>query len=270
MLFNSYEFMLVFLPVCLLVFAVLVKFRSTTPALAWLTFASFAFYGYWTPLYLPLFAGSILGNHLLSSAIVKSDEGSRRKKVLLTLGVVLNLGLLAYFKYVGFFLDVIGVGRGVLGDVILPLGISFYTFHQLAYLIGVYYDGKKHCGLMDYSFYVAFFPQLIAGPITRPHEVLPQIKERGRLGLNEESFAVGLTIFAMGLVKKVMFADAVAKYANMAFDASAAGDSVPMLAAWLGMFAYTMQLYFDFSGYSDMAIGLARMFGIRLPLNFNA
>jgi D-alanyl-lipoteichoic acid acyltransferase DltB (MBOAT superfamily) len=191
----------------------------------------------------------------------------------LVLGIVLNLLLLGYFKYTNFGLSVLS---GILHrdffaiNVVLPLAISFFTFTQLSYLIDVHRDHRVHYGIVDYALFVAFFPHLIAGPILRHWEVIPQFSEKGpRTSLDDVS--VGSALFLFGLVKKIFLADSVAVYANLAYQAAGQKpETLTTLDAWLGTIAFALQIYFDFSAYSDMAIGLARIFGIRFPSNFDS
>jgi alginate O-acetyltransferase complex protein AlgI len=185
--------------------------------------------------------------------------------VQLAVAITANLLLLGYFKYANFFLAAFGT-EWSLGAVILPLGISFYTFTQIAYLVDIYRAEPAGASYSKYLLFVTVFPHLIAGPILHHREIMPQFGRR--ITPTAENFAIGLTIFAIGLFKKVMLADGVAPYASPVFDAAAQGQPITFLEAWGGALAYTLQLYFDFSGYSDMAIGLARLFGITFPINF--
>lgn len=253
-------------------FYTLSRVWSAHAAKAWLVLASIFFYGYWNPVYVPLFLLSIAVNYTLGSALTRTPFQGHSRKPLLVLGLVFNLGLLGYYKYANFFVEtlnqVAGAGFNVV-NVILPLAISFYTFQQIAYLVDAYLDESKRYNLVDYSLFVLFFPQLIAGPIVHPQEVLPQFA-RASYRFRQDDFAVGLTLFLLGLFKKVLIADSVARFATPVFGAAAGGAELSLIEAWGGALAYTLQLYFDFSGYSDMAIGLGRMFGIKLPLNFNS
>ena len=196
-----------------------------------------------------------------------------RAKAILVAGIAANLGLLGYYKYANFFVDNLNALLGnnlILETIILPLAISFFTFQQIAYLVDAYRGETHEYSFLHYALFVTFFPQLIAGPIVHHHEMLPRFARSTIYRLKAEHLAVGLTIFTLGLFKKVVLADGVAVYATPVFNAAEAGTALTFFEAWGGALAYTFQLYFDFSGYSDMAIGLARMFGIRLPLNFNS
>lgn len=264
MLFNSYPFLLVFLPTVLVAFY-LVAARAPELGVWILAVASLAFYGYWDARYVPLLMGSAVFNWLVARLLEHSPRGSQRRRAQLAGAVGANLLLLGYFKYANFFLSTIGAGSSI-GTIVLPLGISFFTFTQIAYLVDIYRAEPAGASFSKYLLFVTFFPHLIAGPILHHREMMVQFGHR--LGPSAENFAVGVTIFAIGLFKKVMLADSVAPYVTPVFDAAAQGQSVTFLEAWAGALAYTLQLYFDFSGYSDMAIGLARLFGVRFPLNF--
>ncbi len=269
MLFNSYEFILVFLPVTLIVFFLLGKNGFTRAALSWLVLASLFFYGYWNPKYLLLIFLSILFNYAVG-AMFPRMAGSR-KKLLLLLGIGANLGALGYFKYANFFMENLNSLAGLdigLGEIVLPLAISFFTFQQIAYLVDSYKGEATELNFPRYVLFVTFFPQLIAGPIVHHKEMLPQFSQPRTFLPNRLNLSLGLAIFSIGLFKKVGLADNISVYVGPVFDAVEAGWEISFFEAWGGVLAYTFQLYFDFSGYSDMAIGLARMFGIRLPLNF--
>lgn len=270
MLFNSFEFLLIFLPVTLAIFALLMRF-SDKAAKAWLVIASLVFYGWWNPSYLGLLALSILGNYVLGAFLFRAPPG-RAKRIWLGAGIVLNLGALGYFKYANFFVDTVNALSGTdvfLATIALPLAISFFTFTEIVFLLEVSKDSDHYYSFLDYTFFVTFFPHLIAGPIVRHWEVMPQLENR-KLGLRSDDLTIGLFIFVLGLAKKVLLADSAANYSTPFFEAAALGAAYTSADAWLGATAYALQLYFDFSGYSDMAIGLARMFGIRFPVNFNS
>ena len=276
MLFNSFEFVFLFLPITLGIFFVLGRngqyVKQQIPVL-WLVGASLFFYAWWKPVNLPLIITSILVNYSLGYLLSNSIKEKIAKKGILLIGIIFNLGLIGYFKYANFFIDNINHMVGIkitLPPIILPLAISFFTFQQIAYLVDAYQGETKEYSLIKYMLFVAFFPQLIAGPIVHHKEVLPQFEQRGTYRFNGETLAIGLTIFVAGLFKKVIFADRIAEYSNLAFGAASQGINLTFSEAWVGALAYTLQLYFDFSGYSDMAIGAAYMFGIRLPLNFNS
>ena len=272
MLFNSPLFIFLFLPLTLWGFFKIGGRGHHRVAIAWLVGMSLAFYGWWNPAYLGLILGSILFNYALGVHL-GATHGTPGGRWALILGVAANLGLLGYFKYANFFVDNLNAigGFGVhLDPILLPLAISFFTFQQIAYLMDAWQGQTREYNFLHYCLFVTFFPQLIAGPIVHHKEMLPQFARDAIYRINPEHLAVGFTIFAIGLFKKVVIADRLAEYATPVFDAAAGGALVSTQAAWGATLAYTLQLYFDFSGYSDMAIGLARMFGIRLPLNFHS
>jgi len=276
MLFNSYAFIFIFLPVTLLVFFSIGNKGHHRIAIAWLVAASLFFYGWWNPAYLSLILGSILFNYAVGVALSNlqaQSTASSLTKLILSFGILVNLLLLAYFKYANFFVDNLNNFSGSnfhLQTIILPLAISFFTFQQIAYLVDAYKGETREYNFLHYCLFVTFFPQLIAGPIVHHREMLPQFAKNTIYKFNHQHLAVGLTIFFLGLFKKVVLADGVAVYATPVFEAAEQGVMLTFFEAWAGALAYTFQLYFDFSGYSDMAIGIARMFGVRLPLNFHS
>ena len=273
MLFNSQPFILLFLPITFLVFLFLWRKAGEKAALVWIVIASLFFYGWWNPSYVPLLAGSILFNFLVARGMVHAPRKSRRRFGLLTLGVTFNLCLLGYFKYRGWLLGEVGEIAGTaftLAATTLPLAISFYTFQQISYLVDVWRNRGREYDLLRYATYVTFFPQLIAGPIVRHHELIPQFAlDPMREGLWER-LGRGSVLFCIGLCKKVLIADSLAEIVDPAYASAATDGALTFSTAWLTAFAFSWQIYFDFSGYSDMAIGLALMFGYRLPVNFNA
>jgi len=273
MLFNSYEFVFLFLPITLIFFYLIGGQGHHRAAIAWLVGASLFFYGWWNSAYLGLMLFSILFNYSVGVLLSNSTKNLILNKSILTVGVTINLAVLGYYKYANFFVDslnAIGDFNLTFYEVILPLAISFFTFQQIAYLVDAYRGKTKEYNFLHYCLFVTFFPQLIAGPIVHHKEMLPQFTKEIMFRLRSKDLAVGITIFALGLFKKVVIADGVSVYATPVFDAAEAGTVITFFEAWIGAFAYTFQLYFDFSGYSDMAIGIARMFGIRLPINFNS
>jgi alginate O-acetyltransferase complex protein AlgI len=280
MIFSSLEFMLVFLPVVGLLFWLARRMAGVPMALAVLTIASLIFYGFygfwmvWRPWDLFLLLGSVVCNFLLSMFIAPpvSHEGQaaieargRMSQLLLLVGIVLNLGVLVWFKYASFLSRVAhdaGFTDWTLAEQALPLGVSFFTFVEIAYLVDRYNGKARMASFWRFLLFVGFFPHLLAGPIVHHTQMMPQL-ERPKPSWN--LFALALFIFAVGLAKKTLIADPLAEWANAGF--RTAGEQ-PLLNAWLAVLAYTMQLYFDFSGYSDMAIGLALMFGVQFPWNF--
>ena len=269
MLFNSAIFLFVFLPASLVGFYALRNKVSITWAIGFLFIASLFFYGWWNPPFVLLLLASITVNYFLGRVL--SNSGG---KLWLSIGVIGNLSLIGYFKYANFFLDNLdGLidSQYHLGDVFLPLGISFFTFQQIAFLIDASRGQYNDRNIIRYGLFIAFFPQLIAGPIVHHAEMMPQFEGKAQKQQDIfENLSVGLTMLIIGLFKKVIIADQLAPIASPVFGAADAGEVISFTAAWLGALAYSAQIYFDFSGYSDMALGLARMFGIRLPLNFNS
>jgi D-alanyl-lipoteichoic acid acyltransferase DltB (MBOAT superfamily) len=273
MLFNSYEFILGFLPATALVFFALGAV-SRTWALRWLIFASLFFYAWWRPVNLLIIAPAILINFFLARLLQRLNRAEKRtsSRAVLALGIAFNVAFLGYFKYANFGVSVVNdlAGTAFLVEaVVLPLGISFITFQKIAFLVDVHARRVESFSLHDYALFVLFFPQLIAGPIVHYREMMPQFKVVS-CRPDAEGLAVGLTLFVVGLFKKVVLADGIAPYVASIYDQAAAGGEVGLLAAWMGALGFTLQIYFDFSGYSDMALGIARLFGVRLPPNFNS
>jgi alginate O-acetyltransferase complex protein AlgI len=274
MLFNSYSFIFLYLPIVFIGTFWLGR-RDQRLATAWLALASLAFYAVWNVHFVLLLLGSITFNFGAGYWIGQRSEmtANRSAKRGLTMAIAANLALLAYFKYVNFFLDVAHqwTGRSMpVLDVVLPLGISFFTFTQIAFLVDVYRGIAREYNFAQYLLFVTYFPHLIAGPVLHHKQMMPQFANPQTYRINPEHVAVGLTIFVLGLAKKVLIADHVAEYATPVFAAAHAGHVLVPSQAWIGALAYTLQLYFDFSGYSDMAIGLSLMFNIRLPMNFDS
>jgi len=274
MLFNSFEFIFAFLPLTLLGFYVLGR-PGRLWALSWLCVASFVFYAWWRPVNVLIIAPSIIINFVIACWLQRLRLDERRPltaRLVLLLGIVFNVAFLGYFKYADFLRGVsndLFATDFVLTHVILPLGISFITFQKIAFLIDVHSGRVKSFGFGEYCLFVLFFPQLIAGPIVHYQEVMPQFRavER-RPGL--EDVAVGLTLFAIGLFKKSVIADSLSPLVASLYQHAADGRAVSLIPAWMAALGFTLQIYFDFSGYSDMALGLARFFGVRLPANFDS
>lgn len=269
MLFNSLDFM-IFLPIVLLLFYWL---KNLEAKIVLLLCASIFFYGWWKIEYVPLLLGSIIVNYFVAQMIHHRRVKGRGHQSILTIGICFNLALLGTFKYTDFAISSVNqiadAGFPVTG-IILPLAISFFTFQQIAYLVDAAAGKTKANGFLDYALFVSFFPQLIAGPIVHHSEMMPQFKKSLGNSKVELNLVIGLAIFVIGLIKKILIADNIAPYADEVFNAANAGDKVTFFIAWAGSISYTLQLYFDFSGYADMAIGIARMFGIKLPLNFHS
>lgn len=267
MLFNSFEFLLLFLPAVLIVYYTLLRIDKIVIAKLWLVAASVFFYAWWNISYLPIIIGSITTNFIIGNFINHADSRKARK-LLLSLGVFLNLAVLGYYKYVDFFLWNLNIF--IKDDfeflkLALPLAISFFTFQQIAYLVDTYRKETKEISFIDYVFFVSFFPQLIAGPIVHHKEIIPQLQNKETLRFNSANFSKGIYIFMIGLAKKVLVADSFAIWANQGYNMV---GNLSMAEAWGATLAYTMQLYFDFSGYSDMAIGLGLLFNFLIPVNF--
>jgi alginate O-acetyltransferase complex protein AlgI len=272
MLFNSILFIFGFLPTCLIVYATLAPLGRRWQV-AFLAAASLFFYGWWNPACLWLLGASILFNYLVGIGIHKSPVAGRGRRALLIFGIAANLVALGYFKYFDFLIGTAAWAVGAAApetSILLPIGISFFTFTQIAFLVDTYRGEAKEYDPLDYTLFVTFFPHLLAGPLLHHKEMMPQFADARSDRRRAENLAVGLTIFIIGLFKKVVIADAMAGYANPVYAALAEGHAPHLVTAWGGALAYAFQLYFDFSGYSDMAIGASRCFGIVLPLNFDS
>lgn len=295
MLFNSYIFVLVFLPITLAGWYALNKIKKCKLALAFLTGMSLWFYGYFNKNYLLIIVLSMVGNYVISGflALFEKDgqtDFDRNKStckkneqndsipakirtirlISMIAGVILNLGILFYYKYFDFFIENLNTLLKTdfnLRHILLPLGISFFTFQQLSYIIDRGLGRAQHYNFLEYAAFVTFFPQLVAGPIVLHTELVPQFKEVGQKSFDDRMFYNGLVSFVLGLSKKVLLADTFAVIANYGFDNALYLDTFSTICV---MIAYSLELYFDFSGYSDMAIGLGYMFGITLPVNFNS
>lgn len=272
MLFNSYQFIFGFLPVALAGFYLL-GHRRRDWAVLWLIAASLLFYAWWRPTNVLLIAPSILINYGLSRTLLRLGETRPRlSRIVLLAGIVFNICFLGYFKYLNFvestFNDVFGSGF-ILTQLILPLGISFITFQKIAFLIDVHSGRVTEFTFRDYALFVLFFPQLVAGPIVHYREMMPQF-HAAPCRFDPENVAVGLTLFFLGLFKKVVFADPLSRFVSPLYAQAASGAPLTILDAWIAAIGFTLQIYFDFAGYSDMALGLARFFGIKLPVNFNS
>ena len=272
MLFNSYTFIFAFLPIALLGYLVLVHLAPRQYAIRWLILCSLFFYGWWQPQNLWILLFLLLFNYALGVWLGRLTQGKTARLVLIA-GLAVNLGMLCYYKYANFFAGAVNDVAGThfqFAAVILPLGISFFIFQKIAYLVDAYRHEVRGYSLTDYSLFVTFFPQLIAGPIVHHSEGVPQFSGQRAWRPTAADFSVGLTQFSFGLFKKVILADGIAQFANPVFDAARSGAFPSFFDSWIGALAYTFQLYFDFSGYSDMALGLGRIFGIKLPQNFNS
>jgi len=271
MLFNSYEFIFLFLPITVLGFAVAVR-AGRRYTIWWLALASFVFYASWRPAYLPILLASTLFNFAIGRAILAASHKASR--LFLIAGVSGNLLALAYFKYAAFLVltlqNLLGTSLPV-PQIVLPLGISFFTFTQIAFLVDAHQRRlAPERGLDSYALFVSYFPHLVAGPILHHKQMLGQFGEPGRVRMTPLGWSVGGTLFAIGLAKKVLLADRLGDYAGPLFDSVSLGTVPSFVAAWAAALSYTFQLYFDFSGYSDMAVGLSLLFGVKIPINFSS
>jgi len=268
MLFSSKEFILYFLPAVWISYIVISQFSGRRYAKIFIALASIVFYAWWKLEYLPILLISVVVNFFLSKYLLKNNYAYR--KSILTAGIIFNLGLLGYFKYTYFIIDQLNIHTGTsfsFEPILLPLAISFFTFQQLAYLVDAYKNKVQPSVFFDYLLFVSFFPQLIAGPIVHHQEMMPQFEANNKQLPSWENLRQGVQIFIIGLFKKIVIADTLAIFADQGW---AAPGQLTFFDAWGTTLCYTFQLYFDFSGYSDMAIGAALLFGIRLPLNFNS
>ncbi|HTW92761.1 MAG TPA: MBOAT family protein [bacterium] len=270
MLFNSYPFIFLFLPIALIGYFFLNWKRLVTAGKAWLALSSVVFYAYWNWRFVALLAASICFNYAVGATLLRLPPGARRRKAILAAGVVVNLLVLGYYKYANFFIanfnSFLSAHVGAL-RLILPLGISFFTFTQIAFLVDSSKGKANEYSFLNYILFVTFFPHLIAGPIIHHREMMPQFDRLRNKLLNWKNLSQGAYQFSIGLAKKVIVADAFAVWADKGFAAHA---PLNFIEAWTVTLAFTLQLYFDFSGYTDMALGLARMFNIILPRNFNS
>ncbi|OCR90596.1 acetyltransferase [Campylobacter fetus subsp. testudinum] len=267
MLFNSFEFIFIFLPITFFLYFLLSKFRLVKVSIFILTAASLVFYGYWNFIYVSLILMSITFNFFAGNHLCKEFKF---KKIFLWFSILCNLALLGYYKYTDFFIENFNgmFGSNIpLHHIILPLGISFFTFTQIAFLVDCFSGKVKETNYLKYALFVTYFPHLLAGPIIHHAEMMPQFANLRRKKIHYKNISIGIFLFAMGLFKKVVIADFFAKFANYGFDTVA---MLSMSEAWITSLSYTFQLYFDFSGYTDMAIGISYMFNIVLPLNFNS
>ncbi len=273
MLFHSYEFIFGFLPAVFAGFVIIHRLLGRPQALLWLIGASFFFYGQWSPLHAALLGASIAVNFGFVRALIGLKENKAASKAVLLAGVAANLGALGYFKYTNFLLENVNAlaGTGFSNvEVLLPIGISFYTFIQIGYLVETYNRQVSEAKLADYALFASFFPYITAGPIVLQREMIAQFTNQDSKLLDPSRIATALSVFGIGLFKKLALADSIAPFADTVFNGAAGGATVGMDAAWVGALAYTLQLYFDFSGYSDMALGIGLLFGLKLPLNFNS
>lgn len=273
MLFNSVEFIFVFLPITILLFYFSIKYTNIKCGLFILTVASLFFYGYWNFTYLLLLLISIFINYFISKFIISEPTNKTAKKIILYIGVIFNLALIGFFKYYNFFLENINHlfdSDFSFRQIILPLGISFFTFQQIIYIIDSYKGKIQSTSFLEYLLYISFFPQLIAGPIVKPEQILPQLLNYNPQKIYSEKVLNGIVYFLLGLFKKVVIADTFSTYIKKAFAVADTGVNLSFIESLYATLGYTFQIYFDFSGYCDMAIGLGFMFGVTLPANFNS
>ena len=273
MLFNSYEFIFVFLPITFFIYFYLNHKRLTEASKGFLVCSSLFFYSWWNVAYLPIILTSMVFNFAIGRSLNKACKNKSKefsRKSILIFGIVFNLSLLGYFKYTDFLIENFNLAFNSNAELLhlaLPLAISFFTFQQIAYLVDSYRQETKEYDFLNYALFVTFFPQLIAGPIVHHKEMMPQFANVRNKTKNYRNISIGLFIFSIGLFKKVIIADTFAIWATQGFDVA---TTLNLFEAWATSLSYTFQLYFDFSGYTDMAIGLALLFNIRLPLNFNS
>lgn len=270
MVFNSIQFICLFLPIVVCIYFLLNKYKLVKVASLWLLIASFAFYGYADVKFVPLLIFSIIFNYWISVTLNKNKENPQLvRKGILAFGIFVNVALLCYFKYMDFFLQNINLvfqSNLPLLHIALPLGISFFTFQQIAYIVDTYKGEIEGLDFLNYSLFVSFFPKLGQGPIVRNSEMMPQLTNLRTKIVNWENLSLGLFWVLIGLFKKVVIADTLAKWANLGF---ATANPLSILEAWFSMLSYTMQIYYDFSGYTTMALGVALMLNIKIPDNFN-
>lgn len=270
MLFNSIEFLFVFLPITFFVYFGLNKIKFVEAAKVWLVVCSLVFYSYWKIDYLPLILISMCFNYAIGSTLSGKVNLNINRKMVLMIGVIGNVGLLSYYKYFDFLIHNINLffhQQIGLFHIILPLGISFFTFTQIAYLVDAYKEEVKEYDFMNYALFVTYFPHLIAGPILHHSEMMPQFADIRKKIINPRNISIGLFLIAIGLFKKVMLADFLSPFVKQVFDVI---PHPTFFESWSGSIAYTLQLYFDFSGYCDMALGISWLFNIKLPINFNS
>jgi alginate O-acetyltransferase complex protein AlgI len=271
MVFSSYQFIFAFLPATYVLFLLARRFGGWNAAVYVLAAASLLFYAMWGLALFAVLLGSLSFNYLMGHAIAGQAGNPGKSKFLMFAGVAVNLAMLGYLKYTNFFIDVVNQVMGM-GNVHLmaSIGVSFFTFIQIGYLIDAYNGQLMRSNFARFVVFGAFFPCVTAGPLVLHREILEQLEQRGGRYFDIRQLVTGLTMFGMGLFKKVALADSISPFADSVFTAVSHGASVDLLTAWIGALAYALQLYFDFSGYSDMALGIAFIFGIRLPLNFDS
>lgn len=272
MLFSSIEYIFIFLPLTLVIYFLLIKQRLIVASKIWLILTSLFFYAYWNPAYLSILLLSIFINFAIGSSL-NNDQFKRKvhKRSVMLFGITLNLLALGYYKYMDFFIqntNAIFHTHLELMHILLPLGISFFTFQQITYIFDSYKGETSEYDFLNYTLFVCFFPQLIAGPIVHHKEMMPQFQKLKNKVLSHKNLTLGLFLFTIGLFKKVVLADTFSLYVASGFANN--GAHLSIIEGWLVSLAYTFQIYFDFSGYTDMALGAGKMFNINLPINFNS
>jgi alginate O-acetyltransferase complex protein AlgI len=271
MLFNSLEFIVFFLPLILVGYYWIGR-RSHQGGTIWLFMASLLFYGYWDYRYVGLLVASIAFNYGASTLLLR-ERSVRMSRLIAGAAITVNLLGLCYFKYANFLILNINQVAGTefpFANIVLPLGISFFTFTQIAYLVDTCQGKVRERSFLRYSLFVTYFPHLIAGPVLHHAEMMPQFSDQAATRIEERNISLGLRVFILGLAKKTLIADAMGNIANPIFNAVSSGQHTQIIESWTGALAYTLQIYFDFSAYSEMAIGISLLFNVRLPLNFNS
>ncbi len=272
MIFSTYSFIFIFLPIVFFGFRLFAHFQLHLWSKVWLIAASVYFYAQGSGSFVFVFIADMVVNYLLGTWMIKSGDSGRNgvKKVLLAVGLLLNISFLGYYKYANFMIENVNLLTGQaygLVNIVLPLGISFYTFQLIAYLVDSYRGKAKPSSAIDFFLFITFFPQLIVGPIVHHSEVLPQYQRNSQRLFNASNVMLGLFLFSLGCAKKILLADPLTNYSSDFFAASTVADT---LSSWLASVGYTLSYYFDLSGYADMAIGLGLLFNIKLPQNFNS
>jgi len=276
MIFSTFKFIFLFFPIVFGVYRILNHFKWNTISKLWLVLASFYFYAQGSPDFFPFFWGSVFFNYIVGNTLGKmrgENEKSAQRKILLLIGILANVALLGYYKYIDFFIEnynYLTDSALELKNIILPIGISFFTFQLIAFLVDAYRGECKNYDVVDYLLFITFFPQLIVGPIIHHSEIIPQFSDKDNCKVNYDNIAKGIFLFSIGCFKKIMLADVLTTDAQAYFNAIAATDALTMAQTWFHSVEYTISYYFDLSGYADMAIGLGLMFNIIIPHNFNS
>ncbi len=272
MIFSTYEFIFLFLPVTFFVYFILNRFDLNSIAKIWLIICSLYFYAQGSPDFFVFFLGSIVGNYIIGSTMARMEGNQKaQKKLLLLIGLAGNIGLLGYYKYTDFFIENYNLLTGssyALKHIVLPIGISFFTFQLIAFLVDSYRGETKQYDIINYLLFITFFPQLIVGPIIHHGEIVPQFENKANLKINYDNVAKGIFLFSIGCAKKILLADPMTTNAQEFFNNI--GSSPDLLLTWFSSIEYTISYYFDLSGYADMAIGLGLMFNIVIPQNFDS